>query len=253
MTAANLWITCPQPNPQAALRLFCFPYAGGGTLSYRPWAEWLPLVEVCPILLPGRERRLSEPALTEFPSLIAVLHGAMLAYLDKPFACFGHSMGGLLAFELTHQLRQQGHLPLHLFISGCRAPQLPDPEPLLHTLPDAEFLEELRRFNGTPDEVLANRELMALLLPTLRADFTATKTYRYSPLPPLSCPITVFGGLQDTTVTYDHLTAWQTQTIAAFSLQMLPGDHFFLNSNRASLMQAIAAKLSTGLSTEQKL
>lgn len=247
MTAANPWITCPQPNSQAALRLFCFPYAGGGTLSYRPWADLLPFVEVCPILLPGRERRLRELALTEFPALIAALHDAMLSFLDKPFACFGHSMGGLLAFELTHQLRQQGYLPLHLFISGCRAPHLPDPEPLLHTLPDHEFLEELRRFNGTPEEVLANRELMALLLPTIRADFTATKTYRYLPLPPLSCPIAVFGGLQDMTVTYSHLTAWQMQTTAAFSLQMLPGNHFFLNSERALLLQSITAKLQESL------
>jgi medium-chain acyl-[acyl-carrier-protein] hydrolase len=244
MTAANPWITCPHPNPQAALRLFCFPYAGGGTLSYRPWAEQLPFVEVCPILLPGRERRLAEPALTHFPTLIAALHSAIYSYLDKPFVCFGHSMGGLLAFELIHQLQQQGQTPLHLFVSGCRAPQLPDPEPQMHTLPDAEFLEELRRLNGTPDAVLANQELMTLLLPTLRADFTVTKTYCYSPQPPLSCPITAFGGLQDPTVTYDSLTAWQLQTNAAFSLQMLPGDHFFLNSSQALLIQSITTKLS---------
>ncbi len=244
MSAANSWITCPHPNPQATLRLFCFPYAGGGTLSYRPWAERLPFVEVCPILLPGRERRLAEPALTDFPTLIAALHSAILPHLDKPFVCFGHSMGGLLAFELTHQLQRQGQSPCHLFVSGCRAPQLPDPEPLIHTLPDAEFLEELRRLNGTPNAVLANQELMTLLLPTLRADFTVTKTYCYSLQPPLSCPITAFGGLQDSTVTYDSLTAWQSQTNAAFSLQMLPGDHFFLNSSQALLVQAIAAKLS---------
>lgn len=238
------WLTCPQPNPQAALRLFCFPYAGGGTLSYRPWAELLPQVEVCPILLPGRERRLAEPAFTQLPALIAALHSAILPYLDKPFVCFGHSMGGLLAFELIRQLQPQAQTPLHLFVSGCRAPHLPDPEPLTHTLPDDEFLAELRRFNGTPAEVLANRDLMALLLPTIRADFTVFKTYRYSPQPPLSCPITAFGGWQDPMVTHDHLQAWQSQTKATFSLHMLPGDHFFIHSHQHLLIQIMSAKLA---------
>ncbi len=246
MTISNRWIACSQPHPKAALRLFCFPYAGGGTLSYRPWPKLLPEIEVCPILLPGRERRLAESALTDFTALVAAIHSAILPYLDKPFAFFGHSMGGLLAFELTRKLRQlevEQHQPLHLFISGCRAAQLPDPEPLMHSLPDDAFLEELRRFNGTPEAVLANSELMALLLPTIRADFTAIRTYRYSPQPPLSCPITVFGGLQDGTVTYDQLTAWQSQTQADFSLHMLPGDHFFLDSAQLLLIQSITAKL----------
>lgn len=243
MPAPSAWITCPHPNPQATLRLFCFPYAGGGTLSYRPWAELLPEVEICPILLPGRERRLTEPAFTELSALIAALSSAILPYLDKPFAYFGHSMGGLLAFELIRHLRPERHSPLHLFVSGCRAPQLPDPEPLLHTLPDDEFLEALRRFNGTPDEVLANQELMAVLLPMIRADFTLLKTYGYSPQKPLSCPITVFGGLQDTTVAYDHLNAWQSQTDAAFSLHMLPGDHFFLHSHQHLLIQVMTVAL----------
>lgn len=137
--AFNTWITCPQPHLQARLRLFCLPYAGGGASIFRTWSESLPIVEICPIQLPGRERRIAEPPFDRLEPLLQSLTAAILPYLDKPFALFGHSMGGLLAFELVRSLRcHQYPQPLHLFISGCRAPQLPVESPL-HHLSDADF------------------------------------------------------------------------------------------------------------------
>jgi len=241
----NSWVICPKPNPQANLRLFCFPYAGGSALIFRPWSDRLPpYVEVCPIELPGRGRRLREPPLSQLNPLIQALAHALLPYLDKPFAFFGHSMGGLVSFELTRQLRRAyGLSPTHLFVSGRRAPQIPAREPPIHLLPDSLFLEELRQLNGTPDEVLANKELMQLLLPILRADFTALETYVYAPEPRLNCPLVIFGGLQDREVSCDALEAWREQTNAAFSLQMLPGDHFFLHSAQSLLLRTLSQTL----------
>lgn len=243
--ASKSWVICPQPNPQARLRLFCFHYAGGGALSFRDWPNNLPSsVEVCLIELPGRGIRFGEVAFTSMAPLVQAIADALLPYLDKPFAFFGHSMGGLVSFELARILRRNCRLNLtHLFVSGHRAPHLPDPDLPIYNLPDSEFLDELRKFEGTPPEVLENTELMQLLLPTLKADFTVVETYTYINEPPLNISITAFGGKQDRETNYDQLNAWRQQTNEAFSLHMLPGNHFFLNSSQAILLTLLSKKL----------
>ena len=169
-------------------------------------------------------------------SLVQTIAPFLLPYLDKPFAFFGHSMGALVSFELARLLHKEYKCsPSHLFVSGRRAPQVPDPDPPIHTLPNSEFLQELRRLNGTPEAVLQNDELMQLLLPTLRADFAVLETYVYTPQPLLDYPITAFGGLQDPEVCCEVLEAWRDQTRAAFSLHKFPGDHFFLHTAQSLL------------------
>ena len=239
------WVICPKPNAQAKLRLFCFHYAGGGALSFRNWPDNLPSsVEVCSVELPGRGFRLAEAAFTSLEPLVQAIADALLPHLDKPFTFFGHSMGGLVCFELTRILRRNYNLnPNHLFVSGHRAPQLPAPDPPIHNLPEPEFLTELRQLEGTPRQVLENVELRQLLLPTLRADFTVVETYAYTAEPPLDFPITAFGGLQDREVDCNQLDAWREQTNAAFSLYMLPGNHFFLHSAQSRLLTLLSQKL----------
>ena len=241
----DTWVSWSKPNPQASLRLFCFPYAGGAAQTFRTWPDSLPMAfEVCPVELPGRGKRITSAPFTRLQLLVQALAIALLPYLDKPFAFFGHSMGGLVSFELARLLRKNyGISPVHLFVSGYRAPQVPDPDPPIHALPEPEFLEELRRLNGTPEVVLGNTELMQMLLPALRADFAVIETYAYTPELPLDCPITAFGGLQDREVRYDDVKVWQEQTNAAFSLHMLPGDHFFLQSAQPLLLQSLSQEL----------
>src|SRR4029453_515698 len=246
--AFDSWIACCKPRPQARLRLFCFPYAGGGALIFRTWSDGLPAeVEVCPIQLPGRGTRLMEPLFTQLSPLIQALAQALLPLLDKPFAFFGHSLGALVSFELARQLRRQyGVQPVRLFISADRAPQIPNRDPPIHSLPEGEFLVELRRLNGTPREVLEDEELRQIMLPLLRADFAVYETYGYSTEPPLNCPISAFGGLQDHRVSRGDLEAWRDQTSVSVSLRMFPGDHFFLNTTQASLLGALSQELRGG-------
>ncbi len=241
----NSWIICPRPNPQARLRLFCFPYAGGGASSFRSWPDDLPAnIEVSPVQLPGRENRIGESLFTQLSPLIQTLAQVLRPYIDIPFAFFGHSLGALISFELVRQLRwQKSPMPMHLFISGRYAPQIPNPNPPIYQLPDILFAEELRWYNGTPEVVLQNPELMELFLPILRADFTINETYVYAPESPLSCPISTFGGLQDKEVSRSDLAAWREQTNGTFSLCMFPGDHFFLQKERYALLQAISDSL----------
>ncbi|MBZ8179838.1 thioesterase II family protein [Oscillatoria salina] len=240
----NNWVTCPKPNPQAKLRLFCFHYAGGSALSFRTWADRLPnYIEVCPVELPGRGIRLMEPPFTRLQPLLQALEKAILPSLNKPFAFFGHSMGAVLSFELAQLLAKNHHLsPVQLFVSGRRPPQIPDPDPPLHNLPEATFLKELRRYNGTPEEVLNNAELMELFLPTLRADFAVLETYVYTPKPRLNCPISAFGGWDDWKASASDLQAWEELTNADFSLEMFPGDHFFIYFSESSLLQSLVQK-----------
>jgi medium-chain acyl-[acyl-carrier-protein] hydrolase len=240
------WFICPKPSPRAKLRLFCFHYAGGGAASFRDWSDNLPSsVEVHFVELPGRGFRLAERAFVSLNPLIEAIANALHHNLDKPFAFFGHSMGGLICFELARLLRKKYALnPLHLFVSAHRAPQLRDLDPPIHNLPDPEFLAELRDLEGTPQAVLENVELMQLLLPTLRADFTIVETYNYIAEPPLDSSITAFGGLQDREVSYEELKAWQEQTKTAFSLQMLQGNHFFIHSAQSLLLEYLYQDLN---------
>ena len=251
MARSHDWLICFKPSAQARLRLFCLPYAGGGTVIYRPWTPDLPeTIELWCIRLPGRESFRTEPPFTRLVALIEALMPVILPYLDRPFAFFGHSMGALIGFELMHQLRRRHDLvPVHLFVSGHRAPQLPDLSSPLHHLPASELLTQLRRLNGTPEAVLQDTDLMQFFLPVLRADFAVCETYTYTARPPLTCPISAFGGLQDSRVSYAELAAWREQTSSAFSHRMLPGDHFFLHSAQALLLRALAQDLAEHLST----
>lgn len=240
------WITRPQPHRRARCRLFCLPYAGGGSSLFRSWPAHLPpTIEICAVELPGRGGRLQEPPFTQLAHLLEAMVPALLPYLDKPFALFGHSMGALISFELARHLRRAYDLrPICLFVSGCRAPQMTAAHPPLHVLPEAKFMAELRRLDGTPEPVLQHGELMQLLLPLLRADFTLYETYTYDDEAPFECPISAFGGAQDPLVSRHSLAAWRDQTQGAFKLRILPGDHFFLNSACACLLQAITADLT---------
>jgi medium-chain acyl-[acyl-carrier-protein] hydrolase len=244
MECNNSWLGCYRPNPSASIRLFCFSYAGSGAAVFRSWAENLPAgIEVCPIQYSGRNHRLREPLYTNISSLISVLGEELLPMMEKPFAFFGHSMGGKICFELARYLRRnRRRAPIHLIVSGCRAPQLPNEEPNTYDLPHPQFIEELKQLNGTPPEFFEHPELLEMMIPVLRADFELVQTYAYQAEAPLNIPITAFGGAEDVDVTRDHLDKWAEQTDSAFSLEIFPGDHFFINSKRHLLLDAIGRR-----------
>lgn len=243
---ANGWLALSQPNPEARLRLFCFPYAGGNDAFFRTWQKSLPsFVEVCRVLLPGRGARLQQPPYRQLALMVEAIGEALTGYMDKPFALFGHSMGAMISFELARYLRRHNRpQPVELFVSGRSAPQMPQIEPPTYDLPDEEFREELRRLKGTPEEVLSHPELMQLMTPILRADFSVCQTYVYTPEPPLDCPITAFGGADDSETQAGRLEAWREQTTAGFSMQVFPGGHFFIHEAQPLILRLMANRLS---------
>jgi len=239
------WFAVYRPVRNPVLRLFCFPFAGGGTLAFRDWADHLPPeVEVCAVQLPGRESRFKERPYTRLVDLVHDLAGALTTDSTLPYAFFGHSMGALVAFELAHELRRRNQLgPELLMVSGCPGPRLRDPDPPIHDLPEPDFLQELRNLNGTPEPVLANQELLQLLIPLLRADFEACETYEYVPAKPLACPIVAFGGTEDPDLSHEDIAAWSYETAGSFTQRMFPGDHFYLLDRPAALMRQVSTHL----------
>ena len=240
------WILNGNHDDRAALRLFCCPYAGSASDIFRSWSGILPpSIHVCPIQLPGRGGRLLEPPFRNLLLLVQTLTRELSSYLQKPFALFGHSMGAAISFELARQLRNEyGVEPMHLFVAGFRAPQLPRQEKPSFDLPQAEFLQKLHSLGGSAKEMLDHPKFIQLLLPAVRADFEMIQTYTYSPQPPLNCRITALGGSEDHVVKAEELMAWREQTTGTFRLRTFPGNHFFLQTAQHPLLAILADELS---------
>jgi surfactin synthase thioesterase subunit/glycosyltransferase involved in cell wall biosynthesis len=251
--ATHPWFPTIHAAEENKLRLFCFPWAGGGTLPFRSWSGALePVAALVPVRLPGRESRASEPPFERMEPLVGALLEQIRPFLGEPFAFFGHSMGAGIAFELARALRRGGlPMPVSLHVSGARAPQfrlnhVPPPEPSLR-----DFIEELRRLEGFPPSVLGQPELLKLALPALLADARLYRHYVYTPEPPLNVPIYVYGGDADPNVTSTHLEAWREQTTAAFERIEFPGGHFYFESALPALLAALRTRLSAAAPVSQ--
>ncbi len=230
------------PDPTAQARIFCFPHAGGSASTYATWRTHVPSgCQLCPVMLPGRERRLAERPFNRLEVLIADLIPSLDGWLDRPFALFGHSMGGLIAFELARALRERDHLPTLLAIAGSLPPHRRDSAKNIADLPDDPFLDAIdKRYGGIPAEVLRHRELLELMLPMLRADFQLIESYEPTTTAPLTCPVLAFGGRTDATVKATDLAGWAAHTTSAFRLIEVPGGHFFVKESGAAILMELA-------------
>ncbi len=240
------WIALRQLNPNASMRLFCFPYAGGGALIYRNWQSSFPAtIEVCPVQPPGRAERVKESPFSQIKPLVEAVADALHPFFDRPFAFFGHSMGAIIGYELAQLLqREKAAAPIHLFVSGHSAPHLRNRPVITYNLPHDEFVEELRLLKGTPEQVFEHPELLDLMIPLLRADFEICETYSNSNKPPLVCPITAFGGTDDVDVPRKSIEGWREHTSSTFSMHILPGEHFFINTEQQAIARTVAQDLN---------
>ncbi len=239
--SVNPWFPLRQPNPQARLRMFCFPYAGGGASIYNNWGAALPAgVEVCAVQLPGRERRILEQPIRKIPALLDALEPVLSPLLDKPFVFFGYSMGTRIALALAQRWQARGApLPLGMVMAAAGAPHLNRPS--RDELDDAKFIELLRSYEGTPPEVLAHKELLEMVLPALRADFSVADTVL--PASPVRCPISAWSGLEDSHVTQEGFDGWGALTTGELRLRRFPGKHFFLRTAREQLLASLREEL----------
>lgn len=244
-SAAGNWVVSTRSVSDPAARLFCFPHAGGSYVAFSGWRERLPTdVEVISFCYPGRLRLIREAPLTDLRTLVAELDTAISGLLDVPFVFLGHSLGALVAFELSRHLRSKnGPQPAALILSGRAAPQLPRRLPDLHRLPPDELLVQLRALEGLPPELEQNEEFLSLILPTIRADLQMHETYAYDEQPPLDAAILALAGSSDPQATPPDVEAWKCQTTSAFSFRTFPGGHFFLFSVRDELLAMVGQAL----------
>jgi len=226
-----------------AMPLICFPPAGAGTSFFRRWATRIgPAVVVWAVQLPGREARMNEPAITDMAALVELLVEDVLPALPSRYAFVGHSMGALLAFEFACRLTELGHAPpVHMFVAACSSPSWRTSASELHRLSDPELLAYLRELNGTPRELLENDELMALVLPTLRADLTATETYVHAPGRRVTAGVSALHGRNDVSVSREAMLAWREVVNGTFSYHEFRGDHFFVLQDEADVLDVICA------------
>lgn len=245
----NPWLANYVPNPQARLRLFCFPHAGSSASAYGRWPERLPPdVDVWSVEYPGRGSRRAEQPFARLQALVTAMVPYFLPALTTPYAMFGHSMGAIVAFEAARRLQLRGaRPPLALIAAGCRAPSLPPTSPPIHALPDDEFVARLHSLNGTPAGILADPQLLRLFMPTLRADLQAAETYSYVSGPKLACHVVVYGGDADSDVPAADLDAWRQETQGPFSRRMFPGDHFFMRTSEALVFDTLARDLARAM------
>jgi medium-chain acyl-[acyl-carrier-protein] hydrolase len=235
------WLLRTSSHAGAEVRLFCFPYAGGGASVYRAWAEALePSIAVYPVQLPGHESRADEPLMDDLRAIAAAAAEALTPLLDRPYALFGHSMGALLAFEVARMLRARGaRAPLALIASGHVAPDVPLTRRRLCDLSDEEFVRALTELEGTPREVLEDRALLDFFLPRLRADFAACDRYQCASQPPLDVPIVALGGADDTEEPLAGVIRWEHHTTAGGTFRVMPGGHFFIHPQRKRVIAAV--------------
>ena len=228
------WFVIPRRNPNALIRLFCLPYAGGNASTFTNWSkDLLADAELVAVQPPGRANRIWDPPHTTMQDLIADLYPAIRGLVDKPYILLGHSLGSRVAFELARELRRRRHrLPAHFIASGSRAPHLPMHDKMIHKLPREEFIAALRDLNGTPETVLQNDELMELSLPSLRADFKLSETYSPADEPPLDSTLSVFSGENDQAISQSDLIAWRRHFVHGGTITFFPSDHFFIDKVR---------------------
>jgi surfactin synthase thioesterase subunit len=216
--------------------LFCLPFAGGSSYSYREFQRYADNgMRIEALDLPGRGRRFPESPLTRLPDMADDVFEQIRGRLNGAYAIYGHSMGAWIAYLLVKRIiRERCPQPRHLFVSGRKGPCLPAKEKDRHLLPQADFLEILKKFEGTTREVLENRELMALFEPVLRADFQALDTYVYEKSTPFDVPVTVMWGSDESTTRSDALR-WQNETTQTISFLAFNGGHFFIFQHAATL------------------
>lgn len=221
----NIWFPYKQPSNSSNPLLFCFSHSGGVASNFRNWQGLYPSnIEVIPVQLPGRETRFKDPFITSMEDLIDQLLKAISPFFMRKVAFFGHSLGGVIAYELARRVQIDS---LILCVSACTPPHYLESSISLHNLPEKEFIEQLKGYGAMPQQLLQNLDVLQVLMPRLRADFELFETYSPPEFSKLSNPLIICGGDADEIVPLEKLNKWKEYTTSSAEIHTFSGDHFY--------------------------
>lgn len=243
INTGNHWVSTNNIQ-NTKIKLFCFPYAGGGSSEYYKWSQYNTDISICPILLPGRERRIHEKPFENMNDLVDAIYHELRTYFNEECVFLGHSMGAQIAYKLAAKCQDNGILgPRFIVVSGRKPPHLFQEEHQYHKMSDKDFIERLQAYGGTHQAFFNNKDLVELYLPTLRADFKMLETYADVLHPKLQIPIYALGGEQDFELPEEKLTEWEAFTTKEFQKYMFLGGHFFIRQHTEEIMKMISEKI----------
>jgi medium-chain acyl-[acyl-carrier-protein] hydrolase len=238
-----------EPAQPGATRLLFFPHAGAGAASFGRWLDLFPpSIAMVRGQLPGREDAAAEPLANRVADVIAPLLAQVAPLSETPLALYGHSMGALVAFELARALTDAGTPPVHLFVSGRRAPHQATRRPRIDRFPDSEFVRALETMGVTDGVVPRTPSFLRYAIRVTRADLELSEEYDYRPTPRLACPVTAFYGEDDPVVDREQVEAWHDESEGDFAFHVFPGTHFFHHRHREAIAAIMTAALTTGAS-----
>ena len=229
------------------LKLFCLPFAGGTASTYISWKKYMEgSIELKPIELSGRGKRFGESLCNNISEVVDDVFDQIHQDLNSQrYAFFGHSMGALIIYELMNKIKQKGcNDPEHIFFSGRFPPHIKDYSQL-HILDDSEFISEVYKLGGIPEELMKYDELLQLIIPVLKADYKVVETYKHiEKKTNWNFDISVFYGSEDSEIEIKHAFEWKKYTAKDCSVFKFEGDHFFINENIVKITEIINNRLT---------
>ncbi|MEV6322967.1 alpha/beta fold hydrolase [Nocardia sp. NPDC051787] len=238
------WIRRFGPGADAPDRLVCFPYAGGSaTYFHRLMHALAPEIDAVAVQYPGRQERRTETVIDDIGEQADHIASAVIPWIDRPTAFFGHSMGAILAFEVAARLEAAGAELIELFVSGRRGPGTSRDE-TTYLAGDEELLADVARLGGTESTALTDPDIAAMILPALRGDYRAIERYRWAGGPRLRCGITAFTGDADPKASVEEVSEWRSHTSGMFEMRQFPGGHFFVNQHADAITAAIRERVT---------
>jgi surfactin synthase thioesterase subunit len=236
-----IWLRDWSRRADVKVRVLCLPPAGGGAHVYRRWPDRLPShVGVVAVELPGHGSRMAEPPVTSLDELVRGLRDEVESLLDTPMVVFGHSMGAIVGFELCRVIRRgRDWRPAGFVAAGCDAPDTLVRKEYAGRMTDAGIARFLRDMGGTPAAILGNEKYLAMLRPVIRADLMVLAGRLPVAERPLGCPVRVYLGSEDRTMTTEAACGWAPESAGNFAIHTFPGSHFFVQESEELVLDRL--------------